>query len=233
MNFLRYRLTKEDVRKGNKWVSKVLQNTYTDLGTSDKLFLDITNYASRIVRTGVSEDKLNEMVYDRVELLKEKFPDRFPPEGTLGWYEKNRLCELFLEGRVAVDGLRYEEILERQKEEVRVKEETVRRKLEEEEKERRLKEEEAARVLAEKEVKRKEVVVGMLFRRKDGLVRAFVEVYPKGVALSRIAKELPSLIEVEWVDCVVNGIKRKVWEVKGVKEVGRAWEEDLVEVDKV
>ena len=148
MNFLRYRLTKEDVRKGNKWVSKVLQNTYTDLGTSDKLFLDITNYASRIVRTGVSEDKLNEMVYDRVELLKEKFPDRFPPEGTLGWYEKNRLCELFLEGRVAVDGLRYEEILERQKEEVRVKEETVRRKLEEEEKERRLKEEEAARVLA-------------------------------------------------------------------------------------
>lgn len=231
MNFLRYRLTKEDVKKGNKWVSRVLQNTYAEIRYSDPLFVDITWYTSKLLRSGVDEDKLNELVYERVELLKEKFPDRFPPEGTLGWYEKNRLCELFLEGKVVVDGLRYEEILARQEEEIRIRDAAREQKRKEVEEEANRVAEEGARLLAEKEAKRKEVVVGMLFRRKDGLVRAFIEAYPKKTAVSRIAKELPSLVEVEWVNYVVNGIKRKVWEVKGVKEVGRAWEEDLVEVE--
>ena len=122
---------------------------------------------------------------------------------------------MFLEGRVVVDGLTYGEILARQKEEVRAKEEAVRREREQEEMDRRLQEEEAARMLAEKEAKRKEVVVGMLFRRKDGVVKAFVEAYPKGVALSRIAKELPSLIEVEYVEGVVNGRQRQVGSLAG------------------
>jgi hypothetical protein len=228
MNVLRYAVTASEVMKSNKWVSKVLQGNFSEQGYNDVLYLDIVRYAYQLVKRKVADEKLNELLYERVALLKKKFPARFPPEDTLGWYEKNRLCELFLEGRVLVDGLRYEEILAMQKEELRIRDEAREQLRRQEEEAARAIAKEEARVLAEKEVRRKEVVVGMLFRRKDGLVKSFVEAYPEGTPVSRIAKELPNLVDAEWVEVVVDGVKRKVWEVKGVKEDGRAWEEDLV-----
>lgn len=231
MNVLRYIVSHEELRKSNKWVSKVLQSKFGKVDHNDKLFVDITSYAYRLLKARLSEEELNTMLYNRVEELQKMFPERFPAKGTLGWYEKTRLAELFLEGRVILDGLRYEEILARQEVENNIKKEALLAKNREEEERVRLKEEERVAKVAEAEGRRKEVVAGMLFRRKDGLIRAFIEAYPKGIAVSRVAKDLPKLVEVEWVSCVDNGIKRKVWEVKevtGGMGVGRAWEEDLV-----
>jgi len=154
-------------------------------------------------------EELNDKVLLDIEDLKVEYPEAFP-SNTLGYYSKNVLAELYLNGRCVIDNKSSAQLIREKEDRIQFLK-SERLEIERLEIERKLEEgrkAEEARVV---------VVKGMKFKKKYDLFRAYQDVLPSNVTVNTFKEVLEEFIGVRYV-----GGSWLVEEIR--KEGGRAWE---------
>lgn len=98
---LKYRLQNEDLQSISKFpFSKVLQAIYGSKSAYLAFYPKVSYGIGRYKKGKLSLKEVETYIYHELDKIKEDYPDDFD---LLGWYSKNRLVELWLEGRISID----------------------------------------------------------------------------------------------------------------------------------
>lgn len=221
-------LTREDLMKAStfQW-SKVLQtlhgaDNWRDINT--EFYRDhIRTIKERVLYKQIGMGQANVEIRKAVLLLTDKYPKAFPKASELGWYSKHLLAEKFIAGEfIGTDGYNVDTLVQ---ETLDLKNQIV--------EDTRIKAEKDLQVRLERQKQaeiaenaRIPVVADMLFKTKDGLIKAFIDLYPKNTPLSAIGKELSTHVKAVYG---IQGHSKKCWLVEEVfTEGGRAYAEDIL-----
>jgi len=214
---LSYIITEEDFLVNKFPNSKILQCRYDSINSGRiqiKFREHVKKCKAEYNKKQISIEQVNTYLYEVVDQLKEQFPNDFEPEGKLGWFSKNLLAELYMEGKVDLKGCNYLTL-----------------ELEKREKKERLKREKEEQIellyqlnlqkQIEKENSRQKVVVGMEFSNKYEIELAYKECKPMKLLKKDLQSFLDSYLIVERVRKEGTGMVWVVIEVK--QEGGRKW----------
>ena len=220
MSNLSYIVEKEEVYLVSKWSSKILGCDFQVNCAMGRVLKQKTVSIVEAARGGaISMEEFNRLLQDKVLEIELEYPDCFSIKEAkrLGWYELQTLADYYKQGRVSIDGWSFEQALQEKQELQR----QVRARLEVEAQLQRLELEEKVRLAEEA---RLPVVVGMTFRSKNAVLKAYREEINKaleGEKKTMVAKEqlLATFVSIKW--------ETTCWRVLEVyKEGGRAWLEN-------
>jgi hypothetical protein len=102
---LRYEITKQDLYVTKFPYSKVLQHKF-NCEHGKTMYVEAKLIISEYIRTNLRKRDIvlvNEEIYIIVDTLKAKYPDVFED---IGWYSRQILGELYLQGRLTIDGIK-------------------------------------------------------------------------------------------------------------------------------
>lgn len=220
---LLYKITELDFH-GAFPVLKVLQCNYESINKPRMvatLRKHVTKCKGEYSRNEISIEQINTYLYSIVDEIKLDFPKDFVEEGKLGWYSKELLAELYLAGKIDLNGQSSLEIEAIRREKLEEK-----KRLKEEEEERsvvlmRQRDKEKREKQIERENNRQKVVVGMEFTHKHLIEEAYEECKPPKFLKKNVDTFLNEYLSVERVKKEGTGMVWVVIEVK--QEGGRKW----------
>jgi hypothetical protein len=222
---LNYYVTDIDLNNPSfKW-SQVLQCTY-ECDNLEKIYSSFKYSKNKLVmryNSGqINLTELNIGLREVVNKLELAFPNSFNASiGRLGYYSERLLGLLYMQGKVAIEGYNAEETA---KDRLAL---SVQAKVDREKELERLKQQEELEHKSEllrREANRTPITVGMKFKSKKELIKAFEGVFPQFIGGTVKRWEfIKDFIVVEKVE-VKEGSANTVWEVKEVvREGGRRW----------
>lgn len=214
---LLYIVTEADFLANKLPLSKILQCKYDSINSGRiqvKFREHVKKCKAEYNKKQISIEQVNTYLYEVVDRLKEQFPSDFEPEGKLGWFSKNLLAELYMEGKVDLKGCNYLTLeLEKREKKARL--------LKEKEEQIELLYQLNLQKQIERENNRQKVVVGMEFANKHSIEQAYKDCKPEKLLKKDTQNFLDTYLTVERVKKEGAGM---IWVVTKVKqEGGRKW----------
>jgi len=222
-----YEVTRQDLMKAStfKWwiVTQPIHNAPHWREIQAEFYRFIRGMKDQVLYKRITIEEANIEIRKEVLRLTAKYPKDFPKANELGEYSKKILAEKFIAGEITLNNS-YDVNVMLSERVALLKAIADDAELVALNKKRAEEAEREASELAEKS--RIPVEIGMLFKTKEAMARAFKHQYPKDTKMSFIVKEIPNAMEVEHGKHKYN---KYSWLVKEVYiEGGLAYLEDTI-----
>lgn len=205
---LKYAITEDDflpnIRFPSSCVLQTKYNTQNKAKIDEKFNRQVVKYRELYRSKKITIEQVNIALYEVVDSLNEQFPDDFPDEDTLGWFSKNLLASLYLQGHVTLIGYTHLQLRTKEKEDkLQLQKNIVAEKANKE----------RIRLAS-----RLPVQVGTIFKTKYCIEAAYFNLMPFKLKRKDVPAFLATYLTTEYI--TTEDTHGKVWVVTEVKQEG-------------